>query len=425
LRAKPRLFFLLLLLLSVPVAHQIVSLPSQLRLVVGEEQQLSIRQPLAIFLLVADPIAGAPERTGWQQVSKVTPLRKGRTKLEVRLFGLIPVRQINVEVVPQLRVHVGGQAVGILISSHGVLVARIMPVETQEGREYPAKEAGILPGDIILAIDNQPIYQVEQVGKMVAQAGKGGRRARLDLERGGERLIRFLEPAISKQGQYLMGLEVEDPAAGVGTFTFFDAATGRYGALGHVITSTSSGGVFQISSGRIVPASIAAVEAGKRGKPGEKIGTFTTGSNTGLGTIDNNSQLGIYGRLFRAPNHAFYRNSFPVAMVHQVREGAAELLTVLDDEKVERFDVEVVKVERQRKPAVKGLVIKVTDPELLKRAGGIVQGMSGSPLIQDGKFIGAVTHVFVNDPTQGYGVLAEWMIQEAGLFSREELSQAS
>lgn len=424
LRAKSRLFFLLGLLILIPLAFQAVTIPGRMRLVVGEEQQLSVWQPLAIHISPHGPITGRSQREGWLQISSVRPLRLGKSKLEVRLFGLIPIRQINVEVIPQMRVHVGGQAVGILISSHGVLVARLLPVDGETGKRYPAKEAGLLPGDVILSIDDVPIYQVEQVGRMVETAGRAGRKALLEIQRDGKSLRRSLEPVATEQGQYLMGLEIEDPAAGVGTLTFYDPASRRYGALGHVITSTSSG-VYQIRSGRIVPASIAAVEAGRRGRPGEKIGTFATGSGTGIGTIDNNSQFGIYGRLFRAPDHAFFNQLFPVAMAHQVKEGPAELLTVLDDEKVEKFKVEIIKAERQRKPAVKGLVIKVTDPKLLKRTGGIVQGMSGSPLIQDGKFIGAVTHVFVNDPTRGYGVLAEWMLQEAGLFSREELPQAS
>lgn len=407
-----------------PLILQIIGLPGNMRLVIGEEQQLALRQPLALHISPHGPLASTSQRTGWLEVSQVRPLRLGKSKLEVRLFGLIPIRQIKVEVIPQIRVQVGGQAVGVLISSHGVLVARLLPVEGEIGKRYPAKDAGLLPGDVILSIDDVPIYQVEQVGRMVEAAGRAGRKAQLEIQRDGKRMRRSLEPVATEQGQYLMGLEVEDPAAGVGTLTFYEPESRRYGALGHVITSTSSG-IYQIRSGRIVPASIAAVEVGKRGRPGEKIGTFTTGSGTGLGTIDNNSQFGIYGRLFRAPDHAFFKQLFPVAMAHQVKEGPAELLTVLDDEKVEKFKVEIVKAERQRRPAVKGLVIRVTDPLLLKRTGGIVQGMSGSPLIQDGRFVGAVTHVFVNDPTRGYGVLAEWMLQEAGLFSREELSKAS
>ena len=174
-----------------------------------------------------------------------------------------------------------------------------------------------------------------------------------------------------------------------------------------------------------MPASIAKVEAGTRGRPGEKIGTFTTGTGTNLGTIDNNSQFGIYGKLHRSPPNAYFQKLFPVAMAHQVKVGPAEILTVLDNERVEKFEIRIVKVERQKKPQVKGLVIEVTDPKLLRRAGGIGQGMSGSPILQDGKFVGAVTHVFVKDPTRGYGVLAEWMLQEAGLFSGKEMKAAT
>ena len=182
LRAKSRLFFLLVIISFIPMTYQIITLPKQLRLVVGEEQEICIRQPLAAFLAAEDPITGNHQRSdGWQQVTQVRPTRVGKSRLQVRLFGLIPIREINVEVIPQLRVSVGGQAVGILISSHGVLITRILPVDTEEGRKYPAKEAGLEPGDVILSIDSQPIYQVEQVGKWWRQlekaAGKPGWRS--------------------------------------------------------------------------------------------------------------------------------------------------------------------------------------------------------------------------------------------------------
>ena len=190
-----------------------MGLPGKIRLVFGEEQQLTMRQPLGLHL-GSGSFAGTSRREGLHKVSLVRPLRVGKSELEVRLFGLILVRRIKVELIPQLEVQVGGQAVGILVSSHGVLVARILPVEGREGRSYPARDAGISPGDVIFAIDDVPIYQLEQLGRLAEEAGRAGRMAKLEIMREGKKIYRRVKPTSTKEG-YLLGLEVEDPAAGV------------------------------------------------------------------------------------------------------------------------------------------------------------------------------------------------------------------
>lgn len=211
----------------------------------------------------------------------------------------------------------------------------------------------------------------------------------------------------------MLGLYVEDPAAGVGTLTFYDRTSGTFAALGHRITELGGQRRVWLEGGKIVAARISGIEQGQRGSPGEKIGTFS-GPDDIIGTIASNTRFGLFGKLETDLPEG---EEVPVALAHQVHTGPARILTVVQGSTVQEFSVEIVRVYRQLRPHDKGLVIKVTDPQLLSLTGGIVQGMSGSPIIQDGRLVGAVTHVFVNDPTRGYGVLAEWMLEEMNAVS--------
>jgi len=320
-----------------------------------------------------------------------------------------------VNIVPELHVVPGGHAIGILLNGEGVLVERTVPVASQSGRPYsPAEEAGIRPGDVILRAAGTPVSHPAELEALVDRYGRSGLLLPLDIRRGGRELRVQVRPELSREpggaaSRYMLGLYLKDPAAGVGTLTFWDPVRNVYGALGHMI-SGDLGAVLE-NEGRIVPAHIHGIQPGERGRPGEKLGIFEAGPP--LGTIEKNTNFGIFGTLLRAPGPS--QPVVPVALAHEVRQGDAQILTVVEGGRVETFHVRVVSVQRQAKPSGKGLVIEVTDPRLIERTNGIVQGMSGSPILQDGKLIGAVTHVFINNPLRGYGVLAEWMVYEAGL----------
>jgi stage IV sporulation protein B len=207
-----------------------------------------------------------------------------------------------------------------------------------------------------------------------------------------------------------LGIFIEDPAAGVGTLTFYDPFTKRFAGLGHHIAKFPGSGGVSFQQGEIIYASIQGIKMGTPGEPGEKIGVCSSKSMV-IGRIDKNSRFGIYGRLTKNFIDPLTK-PIPIAYSSQIKEGGAEIYTVIKGRKVEKFKIMVIKVFRQNEPRDKGMILKVTDPFLLKQTGGIIQGMSGSPIIQDGRLIGAVTHVFVNDPTKGYGVMAEWMNNE-------------
>ncbi len=218
---------------------------------------------------------------------------------------------------------------------------------------------------------------------------------------------------------YLLGIYLEDPAAGVGTMSFYDKDTGRFGALGHMITD-SRGRPMTIAKGSIVEATIDSIRYGSKGSPGEKVGFFN-GDQDVMGIIDSNTSFGIFGQLEGTVPQSAFAEPVPVAFAHQVRLGPAEIYTVLQGSRIERFAVEIVKVANQTRPGEKGMVIEVTDERLLRETGGIIQGMSGSPILQNGMLVGAITHVFVNNPTKGYGSFAQWMVYEAGLGQVQEI----
>ena len=215
----------------------------------------------------------------------------------------------------------------------------------------------------------------------------------------------------SEDGKYHIGLWVRDSTAGIGTLTFYDADTGKFGALGHGITDIDTGTLMSVKSGEKLESDILGVKMSRSGVPGELKGVFSEGRQ--LGTIESNTEVGIYGKLEKHAMQRMKGKMYPVGVRANIKEGPAVILSNIDGKKTEEYDIVIQKVSRQNLNGSKGMIIKITDERLLSTTGGIVQGMSGSPVIQDGKIVGAVTHVLVNDPTRGYGIFIETMLMNA------------
>ncbi|HOJ77519.1 MAG TPA: SpoIVB peptidase [Bacillota bacterium] len=334
---------------------------------------------------------------------------------ELKLFGRFPIKQVQIEVATPTVVVPSGQAIGVLVSSKGVVIVGHLPINGVDKKQYyPAKEAGIKPGDILLEINNYMVNNVEEVEFILNQMD--GQPLNLSCKRGNKIIHTQITPVLTEENnkrRYLLGIFIEDPAAGVGTLTFFNPETKSFAGLGHQISNFGGRPGIPVEYGEIVAANISGVKQGQPGKPGEKIGVFNSNQSP-LGKINKNCKYGIYGKIYNVKDlyQAEFNKPIPAAFNSQIKTGPAEIYTVVNGNKVEKYKIDIIKVYRQKSPRDKGLIIKVTDPELLKKTGGIVQGMSGSPIIQDGMLVGAVTHVFVNDPTKGYGVLAEWMLKE-------------
>lgn len=416
---------LVLALFFTPQIFTLMGFPSQVKIIQGIEQSLKINFPFYVYISCDDPerllINGKPLEEKTLKVNLADPInlqanRVGKMGVDFKLFGVISIRHMEVDVIPEVRVYPSGHSIGVLLHADGVMVVDNSWVDGVDGRKhYPARDAGIGPGDYLLAINGQKVQSKQDVATAIYDASKDGSPLTVQVrKRNGELKTVSLEPVQSTDGVYMIGLFIDDGVAGVGTMTFYEPATRCFGALGHVITDAHSMTPIRIRTGEIVKANISGINSGQRGVPGEKLGTFVDYHDI-LGSIDKNCDYGIYGKLNTVPENPYFKEPIPVATSRQIRTGQAWIYTVVSGGNIEKFAIEIVHVYHQTRPDTKGLVIKIVDPRLIKLTGGIVQGMSGSPIVQNGRLVGAVTHVFVNDPKKGYGVLAEWMIKEAGL----------
>jgi stage IV sporulation protein B len=407
-------------------------IPGRITLIEGNTREVQLGRPLDLRRNTSSlellPFSGGV---------KLVPLSQGESSLEVRLWDLIPIKRMIVSVVPEVRVFPGGQSIGVLLPSGGVVVIGHYPIVGSDGRShYPAREAGIEVGDVILRINGQAVNSKSQIERTIDVIGRSGRQVELNILRNSRKITVRLKPVpvyderLSNEAEvpigerethYRLGIWVRENAAGVGTLSFYHPNTGVYCALGHVIQDASTNRDMDVGSGMIVTAQILGIHQGSRGRPGEKIGSFS-GEEDIIGTIDRNTKFGIFGRLNTMPINPYFTEPVPVALADEVVPGPAYLYTVLQEDRIEQFHVEIQRVTRQTSPQIKGLVVRITDPRLLSMTGGIVQGMSGSPIIQNSKLAGVLTHVFVSDQTRGYGVLAEWLVRDAGFMIPQDES---
>lgn len=314
---------------------------------------------------------------------------------------------ISAKAAPRERMLIpGGQVIGVAMFTRGALVVGCSEINTEQGIKNPSLEAGLRPGDIIERIDDKVIKSAMQIAEAVSDFKNGS--IKLSVSRRGNALDIFIVPVRDiTDGSYKLGLWVRDSTAGVGTLTYVDPKAGRFGALGHAISDPDTGDMLTVKEGDIVCCRILDVVKGKHGSPGELKGVFSPDEQR-LGNIKINAENGIFGKT-TLPVKEYGTQALPAGNAAHVVTGWAQIISTIDTQGPQRYDIEIVKVNRQA--TSKSIVIKVVDKELLNKTGGIVQGMSGSPIIQNGRIIGAVTHVFINDPTRGYGVFIEWMLK--------------
>ena len=352
-------------------------------------------------------------------------LEQFQPKISMRLLELLPNQEPAETRYPEKMLYPGGQAIGILLRTDGILVVGQSPIFVDGEAQNPAEEAGIQPGDVITRVGDVAVTHDDQLALLVNQLGEQQKPVILHIQRQNREMTKEITPIYCAESKsYRIGLLIRDNAGGVGTLTFVDPETMEYGALGHMISNSETQSKINILKGKLVTAQIQGIKKGTSGYPGEKIGRFV--SNFSLGTIEKNTTAGIFGVLTdeNVLTESSYTQALPTAAPNQIVLGPAQIFTAIDGNKVECFDVEIEKVMPAHKDG-KGLVVRVTDPVLLEKTGGIVQGMSGSPIIQNGRIIGAVTHVFINDPTRGYGILIHDMLQETSILDETDTVKAA
>jgi stage IV sporulation protein B len=396
-----------------------VEIPKKLVLFEQQMDHISIPTFASVKNLESEPFN---TEKNLDNTLSIEGIESGDSDMIVEMAGF-PIKKVDVKVLSDFKVIPGGQSIGVKLNSQGVLVVGHHQIETEKGKQSPGEIAGVQVGDIIKKINGTTIDKMSDVTPFIQEAGKTGAPLELVVVREENEIQTKLVPLKDKnEHSYRIGLYIRDSAAGIGTMTFYHPGSKKYGALGHVISDMDTKKPIVVDDGQIIRSTVTSIQKGANGSPGEKHARFSSEKEV-IGDITRNSPFGIFGELSKTMQNGIMDKAIPVALSHQVKEGPAQILTVVDNDQVQLFDIEIVSTVPQKFPATKGMVIKVTDPELLDKTGGIVQGMSGSPIIQDGKLIGAVTHVFVNDPTSGYGVHIEWMLNEAGLDIYEQGSE--
>ncbi|SHJ57970.1 stage IV sporulation protein B [Clostridium amylolyticum] len=311
----------------------------------------------------------------------------------------------------------GGKSVGVKISTKGVLVVGYAEVSTERGNvESPGSTAGIQVGDSILKVDEINIESSSNLMNIINKSD--GKELNILIDRDGENIIKKLSPIKSSEdSKYKIGLWVRDSTAGVGTLTFYEPKSKKFGALGHPITDVDTNSILKISKGVLINSSIISVKKGEKGNPGELKGIFIN-EDVPLAKVTKNTECGIFGVSDEKLIDGRNTKPLKVASQNEIKEGKAQIITTIDENGPKYYDIEIVKLLPQDAPSSKSMIIKVTDSELLKKTGGIVQGMSGSPIIQNNKIVGAVTHVLINKPDTGYGIYIHWMIKDGNILSK-------
>lgn len=401
-----------------PQVQSFSNLPDRVSLISGEAKEYINSMPLSVSLING---SGDIVKVNGEDVTTESVFANSNITLETKksgsaLLGLelgqITLKQIAVDVKAPKELVVGGQAIGVKLHTKGALIVGISEVTTPDGSTVnPALQAGLETGDIIERVNNVVVENATHLSKLINQYASSGT-VKLTVIRKGNTINVEAKPVIDgNDGLYKLGTWVRDSTAGVGTLTFYDPETMKYASLGHAITDIDTKTNLCVGNGEIVISKIIDIKKGEHGTPGELKGSFSD-QDVAIGSIIKNTDFGIYGKLNQKLKNPIYPKPLEVGSMDSVRLGKATILCTVDSGGVKEYECEIVKINLQDEPSPKGMVVKITDSRLLNKTGGIVQGMSGSPIIQNGKIIGAVTHVFINDPTQGYGIFVEWMLEQ-------------
>lgn len=380
--------------------------------------KLTITPILILVIMTCLSISDVPQyleknRTQILEVFKEDIPFLKNIKIKSKFLEVFKAKSVSARKVDDIQVIPGGNSIGVKLSAEGVLVVGHSEVIVDnEKKESPAKVAGIEIGDLIVKVNGEKIEKSKDLIEKVKKSKSN--KLELEIIRTGVNIKKEVILLEEKDDGYKIGLWVRDSTAGVGTMTFYDEKSGKFGALGHPVTDGETNEPFAIKEGELLKSTVISVKKGEKGLPGELRGIFQEEDNP-LGKIQKNTQCGIFGDGNKSSYKFINRDPMHVALRNEIKVGKASIITTVDENGPKEYDIEVVKLFEQSEPGPKSMIIKITDEELLGKTGGIVQGMSGSPIIQNGKIIGAVTHVLINKPDVGYGIYIDWMLEDVGI----------
>lgn len=401
-------FFLIMseifLIITLVYVCNITNIPSNIILFPNEE--LNIKTLAGINLKKLNTEEGNYETLeASTNLSTVVEENTKTMELQLSLFDKVFLKRVNVNIIPETTVVPLGSTIGLKLYTAGVLVVGMSEIENKK----PYNNSGLTEGDLIVSINENEITCTADLVNEIKDTG--GNEVKVEYLRDGEKHTTTLTPVKTGQDEYKLGLWVRDSAAGVGTMTFYEPTTGMFGALGHGITDIDTEDLITIAKGEIVNTKILDIQKGEKGTPGELKGSIINQAT--LGQIAKNTRFGIFGTLNNLSSlNLTSPTEYNVAMREEIKQGPAKIICALDGKNQDEYDIEIQKIYKNNNENNKSMVIKITDKKLIEKTGGIVQGMSGAPIIQNGKFVGAVTHVFVSDPTMGYGIFGDLMIKQ-------------
>lgn len=394
-----------------------IFLPSSLHLLQGKEQTFSLGLPLSaefssesigVLNVNKKPVEGNIHLSLNTSFS-IKPEKSGAAQVSLSLFGLIPVKTVSVEVLPETEVIPGGKTVGVAVSTEGVMVLGTGFVNGEGEHVYEPAKGILKSGDFILKAGDITLNKKEDLMEAVEKNGE--KEMELTIKREGKEIKTQIAPVKSADdGTFKLGLWIRDSTQGIGTLTYFNPDTHKFGALGHGIYDVDTQSLMTIKSGTISESQITGLKKGTKGTPGEILGNLEKDHK--LGQIAANTEVGLYGEIDEEQERYFSGEKMEIALQQDVKEGKAILRSDILGGKTEDYEIEIENINKFSSSPDKGMVIRITDERLLQETNGIIQGMSGSPIIQDGKLVGAVTHVFVQDPAKGYGIFIENMLKE-------------
>ena len=339
--------------------------------------------------------------------------KSGETKVDFKIFGFLSIKKIKITVSDEILLYPGGQSIGVMLQTDGALVVANSYITLDDGKQIcPAEECGLLPGDIIKRADGIEINSAEHLTNIINDCSEPT--IDLEISRSNKLINLKITPVLDKNdGIYKLGAWVRDSTVGVGTLTYYDPNSNTFAGLGHSINDADTGEMLTIKNGEIINSKIIEIVKGSEGSPGELKGLFDPLTEV-LGNIESNTNYGIFGKAKTEIKNNLFSKPIPIASKDEIVIGDASICCTLQNNIVQEYSCTILKTQKQNSFDQKNFLIEITDENLLNQTGGIVQGMSGSPIIQDGKLVGAVTHVLVNDPTRGYGIFIENMLDAAG-----------
>lgn len=396
-----KIILILILIIVLVYVTNITSIPDSIILLQGENLNIKTILGLSFSDSSGETIEAVASDT--QKISN----KVGKLDLSLNL-GNFSLKDITVNVIPNTVVIPGGEAIGLRLYTSGVLVVGMSEIVGTDNKTYsPYKESGIKEGDMIVKVDDEAVTCTSDLISKVNECN--GKEVEITYVRDGNNYTTEMLPTKTEENEYKLGLWVRDAATGVGTITYYDPQSKMFGALGHGILDVDTNKLIDIAKGEVITSKIVSIIKGEKGSPGEVQGSIDNGKV--IGEVYKNTNFGIYGKL---TNTDILENGKELEVMprDEVKTGKATIICTLDDNKREEYEIEIERVYTATNRSNKNMIIKVTDERLLEKTGGIIQGMSGSPIIQDGKFVGAVTHVMVNNPEKGYGIFADTMLKQ-------------